>query len=109
VTRAAVILYGAKTDFREIKKHVKKQFGELVWAEVNQEFKSTIKQITTNPMLGTTIDELAGLGFDHFRKTLVRQTRIVYEFDSRQLIVHMFVHTKKDFKTHLVNRLLAHV
>ena len=107
MTRTAVILDGAKTDFREIKKHVKKQFGDIVWAEVNQEFKATVKHLTNNPMLGTTIDELAGLGFDHFRKTLVRQTRIVYEFDSQRLIVHMFVHTKKDFRTHLVNRLLA--
>jgi hypothetical protein len=36
-----------------------------------------------------------------------RQARLVYEFDSQQLIVHMFVHTKRDFKTHLEKRLLA--
>jgi plasmid stabilization system protein ParE len=107
VSRTAVILDGAKADFREIKKRVKRQFGDLVWAEVNQEFKSTVELITSNSMLGTTIDELAGLGFDHFRKTLVRQTRVVYEFDSQQLIIHMFVHTKKEFRTHLADRLLA--
>lgn len=107
MTRNAVILDGAKADFREIKKYVKKQFGDLVWAEVNQEFKATIKHISANPLLGTRLEELAGLGYDHFRKTLVRQTRVVYEFDSQQLIVHMFIHTKRDFKTHLEKRLLA--
>jgi toxin ParE1/3/4 len=107
MTRHAVILDGAKADFREIKKYVKKQFGDLVWVEVNQEFKDAIKHIATNPMLGTPIEELAGLGFDNFRKTLVRQTRVVYEFDSQQLIVHMFIHPKKEFKTHLGHRLLA--
>ena len=107
MTRNAVILDGAKADFREINKYVKRQFGDLVWVEVNQEFKDTIKHITTNPMLGTHVEELAELGYDNFRKTLVRQTRVVYEFDSQKLIVHMFVHTKRDFKTHLEKRLLT--
>lgn len=109
MTRHAVILDGAKVDFSEVRKYVRRQFGDLVWAEVNQEFKDTIGQIAVNPMLGTHIEELAGLGFDNFRKTLVRQTRVVYEFDTQRLIVHMFVHTKKDFKTHLADRLLAPV
>ena len=107
MTRTAVILDGVKADFREIKKYIKRQFGDLVWIEVNQEFKETIRQLTINPMLGTYIDELAGLGFENFRRTLVRQTRVIYEFDSKRLIIHMFIHTKRDFKTHLVNRLLA--
>ena len=107
MTLTAVILDGAKSDFREIKKYVKKHFGDSVWTEVNNEFKNTIQHITINPMLGTQVEELAGLGYDNFRKILVRQTRVVYEFDSQQTIVHMFVHTKRDFKTHLANRLLS--
>lgn len=107
MTRNAVILDGAKADFREIKTYVRQQFGDLVWAEVNQEFKDTIKHIAANPLLGTRIEELGALGYDNYRKTLVRQSRVVYEFDSQQLIVHMFIHTKRDFKTHLEKRLLA--
>ena len=107
MTRKAVILDGARTDFREVKQYVRRQFGELVWAEVNQEFKDTIKSITANPLLGTRIDELDAMGYDNYRKILVRQTRVIYEFNSKQLIVHMFVHTKRDFKTHLEKRLLA--
>ncbi|OIN91683.1 MAG: hypothetical protein AUJ20_10260 [Comamonadaceae bacterium CG1_02_60_18] len=106
MTRHAVILNGAKADFREIRSYVKKQFGDLVWGQVNQEFKDAIKLITANPLLGTRIDELSALGYDNYRKTLVRQTRVVYEFNSQQLIVHMFIHTKRDFKTHLEQRLL---
>ncbi len=107
MTRNAVILQGAKTDFREIKAYVKKQFGDSVWVEVNQELKDTIRHIAENPMLGTRLEELGLLGYDHFRKTLVRQTRVVYEFDDRQVVVHMFIHTRRDFKTHLEQRLLA--
>jgi len=107
MTRNAVILHGAKADFREIKKNVKKQFGDLVWATVNQEFKDNIKLIIANPLLGTHIDELGSFGYDNYRKTLVRQTRLIYEFDSQQVIIHMFIHTKRDFKTHLEKRLFA--
>jgi hypothetical protein len=35
MTRNAVILHGAKQDFLEIKKYVRRAFGDLVWAEVN--------------------------------------------------------------------------
>ena len=107
MTRRAVVLDVAKADFREIKKRVRQRFGDLVWADVNQEFKDTIRHITANPLLGTRVEELGELGYDNFRKTLVRQTRVIYEFDTQLLIVHMFVHTKRDFKTHLEKRLLA--
>lgn len=106
MTRQAIVLDCAKADFSEIKQYVKKQFGDLVWAEVNQEFKKTIGHITANPLLGTRIDELGTLGHDNYRKTFVRQTRIIYEFDSQKLIVHMFIHAKRDFKAHLEKRLL---
>ncbi len=108
MTRNAVILDGAKADFRVIKKYVQRQFGDFVWAEVNQEFKDAIRLITANPQVGTHIEELDFLGFENFRKTLVRQTRVVYEFDDQQLIVHMFIHTRRDFKSHLEGRLLSH-
>ncbi len=107
MSRRALILDAAQADFRDIKKHVKSQFGDRVWAEVNQEFKDCIRRITTNPELGTPLEELGALGFGHYRKTLVRQTRVVYAFDSQLLIVHMFIHTRRDFRTHLETRLLA--
>lgn len=107
MTRHAVILDGAKADFREIREYVRRQFGDAVWQQVNQEFKDTIKAVTANPMLSTQIEELVALGYDQFRQTLVRQTRVIFEFTSTQVIVHLFVHTKRDFKTHLEKRLLT--
>ncbi|MDD5030967.1 MAG: type II toxin-antitoxin system RelE/ParE family toxin [Rhodoferax sp.] len=107
MTRRAVILNGAKADFREIKSYVKKQFGDLEWAQVNQQFKDAIVRITANPRLGTRIEELSDLGFGNYRETLVRQTRVVYEFDHQQLVVHLFIHAKRDFKTHLEKRLMG--
>ena len=104
--RKVTILDGAKPDFREIKSYVKHQFGETVWNEVNQEFKTAISNIGLNPEAGKAIEELIDLGEGNFRVRLVRQTRIVYEFNDQQVLVHMFVHTKRDFRTHLMKRMV---
>jgi plasmid stabilization system protein ParE len=105
--RDVVILDAAKADFREIRQYVKRQFGEYVWAEVNKEFKDAIAAISNNPKLGSVIEELGVLGYENYRNILVRQTRVVYEFSLEHLIVHMFIHTRRDFQNHLEMRLLA--
>ncbi|MFZ6748807.1 type II toxin-antitoxin system RelE/ParE family toxin [Undibacterium sp. Ren11W] len=105
MTRKVIILDVAKPDYREIKSYVKDQFGETVWNEVNQEFKTTISNIGSNPEAGKMIGELNDLGEGNFRLRFVRQTRIVYEYDDKQVLVHMFVHTKRDFRTHLMKRM----
>ena len=101
------LLDSAKEEFKDIKKYVKKEFGDLVWNTVNAEYKVTIQRIKENPQIGSTIDELKDLGVMHVKYTLVRQTKIVYEFDEAQVLVHMFIHTKRDFRTHLFKRLLG--
>lgn len=106
MSRKIIILDAAKPDFREIKSYVKHQFGDIVWDEVNQEFKATIANIGSNPEAGKVIEELNDLGEGNFRIRLVRQTRIVYEYDDTQVLVHMFVHTKRDFREHLMKRML---
>ena len=103
--RKVIILDVAKPDFREVKNYVMNQFCETVWNEVNQEFKTTISNIGINPEAGKVIEELNDLGEGNFRLRFVRQTRIVYEYDDKQVLVHMFVHTKRDFRTHLMKRM----
>ena len=105
--RKVIILDVAKPDFREIKSYVRHQFGETVWNKVNQEFKTAISNIGLNPEAGKVIEELNDLGEGNFRVRLVRQTRIVYEYNAQQVLVHMFVHTKRDFRTHLMKRIVS--
>lgn len=105
MTRKVIILNVAKTDFREIKTHVKFQFGDAVWSDVNEEFKATINNIGLNPEAGKEVEELKELGQENFRTRLVRQTRIVYEYDDKEILVHMFIHTKRDFRAQLMRRL----
>lgn len=101
-----IILDVAKPDFRQIRAYVKAQFGEEVWGEVNLEFKAVIKNIGLNPQAGRGIDELADLGEDRFRFRLVRQTKIVYEYDESNVLIHMFIHSRQDFRAYLMRRLL---
>jgi toxin ParE1/3/4 len=105
MTRNVVILNVAKPDFRGIKAYVKSQFGEVVLNEFNREFKDTINNIGLNREAGNEIEELKELGEEKFRSRLVRQTRIVYEFDDKEVLVHMFIHTRRDFRDQLLQRL----
>jgi plasmid stabilization system protein ParE len=107
MARRFIILDAAKPDFRDIKRYVKSKFGVTVWNEVNQEFKDTIKQIAGNPEAGTQLEELKSLGLDNFRQRLVRQTRVIYEFNDIEVLVHMFIHTRRDFRNHLEKRVLG--
>lgn len=103
--RRIVILDSAKVEFRDIKKHVKKEFGDTVWNAVNAEYKNSFTLIKNNPEIGSHIDELKELGIANVRYALVRQTRVAYEFDESSVLIHMLIHTRRDFRTHLFKRL----
>lgn len=107
MSHKVIILDVAKPDFRLVRTYVKTHFGEVVWSEVNLEFKAMMKAIGLNPQAGRQIDELAELGLKNFRFRLVRQTKIVYEYDDDEVLIHLFIHTKQDFRTHLMKRLLG--
>jgi plasmid stabilization system protein ParE len=105
MNRKVIILNVAKSDFKEIKNYLRDQFGENVWKEVNQELQNTIRNIGLNAESGKRVEELSELGQDNFRTRLVRQTKIVYEYDEKEVLIHMFIHAKRDFRTHLLKRL----
>ena len=107
MARRLIILDVAKPDFRDIKRYVKSKFGETVGNEGNQEFKNTIKEIAGNPEAGAHLEELKSLGLDNFRQRLVRQTRVIYEFNDVEVLVHMFIHTRRNFRNHLEKRVLG--
>lgn len=104
--RKVIVLDAAKPDFQEIKTYVLSQFGREIWNQVFEEFKNTINDIGLYPEAGAEIDELKELFQEPFRIRLVRQTRIVYEYDDKEVLIHMFIHTMRDFRAHLLKRLL---
>ena len=104
--RRIQILDAAKPDFRDIQRYLITRFGETVWQEVNQEFKTTLRDIGEHPESGMPLEELRALGLPQFRQRLVRHTRVIYEFDDQTVLVHLFIHTRRHFRTHLQQRVL---
>jgi plasmid stabilization system protein ParE len=107
VARQIVVLDSAKEEFKEIKKYIKEDFGSSIWSIINSEYKSAFALIKINPEAGSPIDELREVGVANIKYILVRQTRVVYEFNESMVLIHMFVSTKKDFRTHLLKRLFS--
>lgn len=107
MARRVVVLENVKEEFRDIKNHVKQEFGEQVWNTVNGEFRKAVGQIKENPVLAQPLEELKELGILNARCMRVRQTRIVYTFDDDLVVIHMFIHPRRDFRTHLFKRLLS--
>lgn len=101
-----LILDSAKDDFMDMKQQVKREFGENIWNTVNTEYKAAMDLIKNNPGIGSQFDELKELGIDNIRYVLVRQTRMMYEFDATTIVIHGFIHTRRDYRTHLLKRLL---
>lgn len=107
VSRRIVILDSAKEEFKDIKKYVKRDFGDSIWNIVNAEYKDAFKSIKESPKIGSYVDELRELGIANVKYVLVRQTRVVYEFDDHLIVIHMFIGTRRDFRAHLLKRLLG--
>jgi toxin ParE1/3/4 len=102
-----IVLDSAKEEFKDIQKYIKRDFGNLIWNEVNAEYKAAFKLIKNNPQSGSSIEELKEIGVTNIKYSLVRQTRIVYEFDSEVILIHMFINTRRDFLTHLMKRVIS--
>ncbi|MGN2435648.1 type II toxin-antitoxin system RelE/ParE family toxin [Pseudomonas syringae] len=107
MTRNIVILESAKDDFKEIKIYGHSEFGDSIWKTVNAEYKAAFKDIQKNPEHGTDIEELKQLGFFNIKSRLVRQTRVIYEFDDATVYVRILISTKRDFGRHLMKRVLS--
>ncbi|MFC0169077.1 type II toxin-antitoxin system RelE/ParE family toxin [Pseudoduganella danionis] len=105
MSRKVVVLESAKQDFVEVKRYIRNDFGEHVWNAINLEYKTAIRQIREHPHLGSQIDDLLELGIRNIRYILVRQTRIVYEYDDELVLIHMFIHTRRNFRTQLFQRI----
>ena len=107
MSRQIAILDSAKEEFRDIKRHVKKEFGESTWNAVNAEYKAAFLRIEDSPESDMQIGDLADVGIANVKYMLVRQTRIVYAFDAALILVHMAIHARRDFRSHLFRRLLG--
>lgn len=104
--RPVLILNEAKADLKAIKQYIQQRFGKNTWHTINLEFKAALRLIAMSPTAGSPVEELQSLGMTSIRSMLVRQTRIVYEIHDDHVLIHLFIDTRRDFRSHLLNRML---
>lgn len=102
-----VFLDGAKEDFFEIKLNFGRNVTEEQFKQFKKSFKDIFVEIKTYPDAGALVAEASALGMD-VRQRLAENVRVVYSVDKTQNIIYirMFLHTSRDFITHLEKRLL---
>ena len=105
--RKVVILQSAKSDYRRIKTYVTQKFGAETWLEINQEWKVKLNKLAVNPELGNNISELDGTGLTGFKRYQHKNAYVVYQTSDALLTVYMFIPSMRDFRRHLMDRLLA--
>ncbi len=104
--RKAVVLQSAQMDYRRIKNYVTHKFGVQAWEAINREWQSKIKKLALDLNLGSNIPELNGTGFTGFKKYQYKNAYVVYHHSAELLTIYMFIPSMRDFRQHLMERLL---
>jgi len=105
--RKVVVLHSAKSDYRRIKSYVTQKFGAEAWLAINSEWQTIINKLAAAPELGSNISELEGTGFTGFKKYQYKNAYVIYQTSGSLLTIYMFIPSMRDFRRHLMDRLLA--
>ena len=105
--RKAVVLQSAQMDYRKIKNYVTHKFGAQAWASINREWQTKINKLAIDPNLGSDILELDGTGFSGFKKYQYKNAYVIYQYSDALLTIYMFIPSMRDFRHHLMERLLS--
>jgi plasmid stabilization system protein ParE len=104
--RKAIVLQSAQSDYRRIKNYVTYKFGTQTWTAINGEWQTKINKLAIDPNLGSNISELDGTGFTGFKKYQYKNAYVVYHHTDELLTIYMFIPSMRDFRRHLMDRLL---
>jgi toxin ParE1/3/4 len=105
--RKVVVLESAKSDYRRIKSYVTQRFGAEAWLVINNEWQTKINKLAATAELGSNISEIDGTGFTGFKKYQYKNAYVVYQTSDSLLTIYMFIPSMRDFRRHLMDRLLA--
>ncbi len=104
----AVFLKSAKTDLKELRAYIVKNFGQAVWQSTYGKIKESVVLLESFPEGGTIPDELQRHQLQQFRQIVSGMNRIIYEIHGDRAFIHLVCDSRKDFKTLLMRRLLGH-
>jgi len=96
----------AKKDLNQIKSYVVRKFSLADWNNIVDEWQDNLNKLADNPSIGTNIIELEVTGYINYKKYHHKHVYAVYSFREDEISVHMFIPSMRDFRSHLMNRLL---
>lgn len=102
-----VILRGAESDLRELRRYIRQRFGAAVWDESRVALRKAFVRLASHPCAGHLPDELAALNLVQYRQVMVGMNRIIYELRDRTVYVHVVCDTRRDLRAVLLRRLLG--
>lgn len=102
-----VVLRGAESDLRELRRYIRQRFGAPVWDESLAALRKAFARLATHPRAGHLPDELATLNLVQYRQVVVGMNRIIYEQRDRTVYVHVVCDTRRDLRAVLLRRLLG--
>lgn len=107
MTFNVVILEGAETDLKSLKRYLIKNFGVVVWQASYAQIKNDVHSLQKFLASGVIPDELGDLGLTQFRQLVSGMNRIIYEIRGEMIYVHAICDTRRDMQALLSRRLLS--
>jgi plasmid stabilization system protein ParE len=100
------ILHSAKSDLKEIKSHLTRQFSAASWQQTYDSLKQALRRIETQPYAGSMPEEIERLNLSQYRQVVCGMNRIIYEVRDKTIYVHIIADTRKNLQSLLLKRLI---
>ncbi|MFC0350661.1 type II toxin-antitoxin system RelE/ParE family toxin [Undibacterium danionis] len=102
------MLDDAEDDLWNIHSYIKNQFSKTLADQIYVNIRDSILLLETNPLLGTSIPQLAALGMTQWRQMVVMEkNRIVYEVEKNRqhIYVYLICTERQDYDAFLQQRI----
>jgi plasmid stabilization system protein ParE len=100
------ILHSAKSDLKEIKSYLTRQFSAASWQQTYDSLKQALRRIETQPYAGSMPEEIERLSLSQYRQVVCGMNRIIYEVRDKTIYVHIIADTRKNLQSLLLKRLI---
>lgn len=100
------ILHSAKSDLKEIKSYLTRQFSAASWQQTYDSLKQALRRIETQPYAGSMPEEIERLNLSQYRQVVCGMNRIIYEVRDKTIYVHIIAETRKNLQSLLLKSLI---
>jgi plasmid stabilization system protein ParE len=100
------ILHSAKSDLKEIKSYLTRQFSTASWQQTYDSLKQALRRIETQPYAGSMPEEIERLNLSQYRQVVCGMNRIIYEVRDKTIYVHIIADTRKNLQSLLLKSLI---